>query len=95
MGAVQLGIGGPVERSFGLPRCRNGPLPSAFAIGIEITVVDNVAIKTPTITIMVSIASAPDLHLFVPNNIRNRLINRLVEKFIHSLHLLANFLYFY
>jgi hypothetical protein len=43
--ALQLGIGGPVDRSFGLPR----PLPCAFAIGIKVIVADKVVIIIPTI----------------------------------------------
>ena len=49
MGEVQLGIGGPVERSFGLPRCRNGPLPCdafAWGIGATIVVVASIVITT-------------------------------------------------
>jgi len=57
--ALQLGTGGPVERLVGLPTNVGGPFkmpgsggPCAFAIGIEVIVVDRVAIKTPTITIV-------------------------------------------
>jgi hypothetical protein len=47
--AVQLGTGGPVERWVGLPTWTGGPVTSALAIGIEVIVVDKVAIMIPTI----------------------------------------------
>lgn len=51
--ALQLGTGGPVERSFGLPTWTGGPGGGgacALAIGTEVIVVGKVAIKTPTMT---------------------------------------------
>jgi hypothetical protein len=78
--ALQLGTGGPVERPVGLPTKVGGPVetpggggPVAFAIGIEVTVVDSIAIKPPTTTIMVSIV---------------RLLLLLICIFIQILHLI-------
>jgi hypothetical protein len=54
-----------VERRVGLPTKVGGPVETpggglcAFAIGIEVIVVDRVAIKTPTTTIVVSIVRKP------------------------------------